>query len=320
MRKQTVTIGIPAYNEEANIAFLLTTLINQRETGFKIQKIIVVSDGSTDTTNTLVEKVNDPRVKLLRNATRIGLNQTQNRIVSLAKSDILVLLDADILPNGPQFLQELITPLLKKHVDLVSADLLSLRLQPLYGRILANAYEMKRYLYTHLPHQPNVYLCHGSVRAFSRRLYRAIRWPEDVPEDSYSYLYAITHGFHFQYNPRAQVFFQTPLTFSDHLKQHLRFTKGIFQLGHYFDANLIARSYYIPIADMMTAIIKYLLIKPFSIPCYLCLMCLIKVTHLPRIHHSKYDVSKSSKKWTRETLKYNNIRVENGNFIIQNSL
>lgn len=318
-RKISISIGIPAYNEEANIDFLLATLINQQEISFKMQEIIVVSDGSTDATDILVRKVKDPRVKLLRNEKRIGLNQSQNRIVTQAKSDILVLLDADILPQGPLFLKNLVTPLIQKNVDLVSAKLLSLRLRSLYGRILANAYEMKRYLYTHLPQQPNVYLCHGSVRAFSRRLYKEIHWPDDVPEDSYLFFYARTHGFTFEFCPDAQVFFQTPTNLRDHLKQNTRFKLGVSQLGNYFDLSLIRNHYHIPFTNLLTAIVKYTREKPFSIPMYLCLMFLFKLVRLPKIkHHSIYEVSKSSKKWTWETLKMNRIRLEDGNFLNSN--
>ena len=49
-KKLTVTIGIPAYNEEANVRNLLVSLLAQKETNFKLQEIIVVSDGSTDKT------------------------------------------------------------------------------------------------------------------------------------------------------------------------------------------------------------------------------------------------------------------------------
>jgi len=50
----TVSIGIPAYNEEANIGKLLSSLIKQKEAGFIIKEIIVVSDQSTDKTDEIV--------------------------------------------------------------------------------------------------------------------------------------------------------------------------------------------------------------------------------------------------------------------------
>jgi len=72
-----VTVGVPAYNEERNIGKLLSTLLQQRTYSVRIDEIIVVSSGSTDKTDTIVEEfarrgcrvmlireVGDPRLSL----------------------------------------------------------------------------------------------------------------------------------------------------------------------------------------------------------------------------------------------------------------
>jgi glycosyltransferase involved in cell wall biosynthesis len=46
-KNMTVTIGIPAYNEAANITSLLMALLAQNTPNFKLESIIVASDGST---------------------------------------------------------------------------------------------------------------------------------------------------------------------------------------------------------------------------------------------------------------------------------
>ena len=43
MKSLAVTIGIPAYNEEANIAFLLEDILKQRQETFQLKKILVIS-------------------------------------------------------------------------------------------------------------------------------------------------------------------------------------------------------------------------------------------------------------------------------------
>ena len=53
-KKLTVTIGIPAYNEEKNIGRLLRALLRQKTNGLSIKKIIVISDASTDKTSQIV--------------------------------------------------------------------------------------------------------------------------------------------------------------------------------------------------------------------------------------------------------------------------
>ena len=49
-KKPTVTIGIPAHNEEANIANMLNSVISQEQKSFFLEKIIVALDGCTDNT------------------------------------------------------------------------------------------------------------------------------------------------------------------------------------------------------------------------------------------------------------------------------
>ena len=44
----TITIAICALNEEANIGKLLDSIMIQEEEGYKLEKILVISDGLTD--------------------------------------------------------------------------------------------------------------------------------------------------------------------------------------------------------------------------------------------------------------------------------
>ena len=49
-KKLTVTIGIPAYNEQENISCLLRSIIKQKAWSYRLQSVVVVCDGSTDGT------------------------------------------------------------------------------------------------------------------------------------------------------------------------------------------------------------------------------------------------------------------------------
>ena len=50
VKKQTVTIGIPAYNEEQNIGVLLSKLLAQKQIHYKLKEILIYLDGSIDHT------------------------------------------------------------------------------------------------------------------------------------------------------------------------------------------------------------------------------------------------------------------------------
>src|SRR3989338_6163778 len=94
-QKLTVTIGIPVYNEEKNIRFLLDSLLRQNETYYKIQKIIVISDSSSDNSNKIITSFREHRIQLIINRTRKGQIYTQNTVFSLANTDVVVLFEAD---------------------------------------------------------------------------------------------------------------------------------------------------------------------------------------------------------------------------------
>ena len=79
--KKSVSIGIPAYNEEENIKILLSSVLAQKQDNFIIKEIVVVSDGSTDETGNRVLEIRNKIIKLFKNNQRIGQVLTQNIIV-----------------------------------------------------------------------------------------------------------------------------------------------------------------------------------------------------------------------------------------------
>ncbi len=93
----SVSVGVCAYNEERNILSSLRSLKGQREEGFSLKDIIVVSSGSTDRTDALVTEasLSDERVRLLRQERREGKNSAVNLFLSQAKGDVCVLVNAD---------------------------------------------------------------------------------------------------------------------------------------------------------------------------------------------------------------------------------
>ena len=93
----TVSVGVCAYNEERNILRSLTSISTAGSGPFPLVDIIVVSSGSTDRTDAIVEDVakGDRRVRLLRQARREGKNSAVNLFMAEAAGDVLVLLNAD---------------------------------------------------------------------------------------------------------------------------------------------------------------------------------------------------------------------------------
>jgi cellulose synthase/poly-beta-1,6-N-acetylglucosamine synthase-like glycosyltransferase len=101
----SMTVLIPAYNEADCIAATIQNKLDQGYPADQLQ-IIVISDGSTDGTDGIVESFAQRGVHLLRRRGREGKAAALNEAVGLARGDILVFSDANTL-FGPNALQNI---------------------------------------------------------------------------------------------------------------------------------------------------------------------------------------------------------------------
>jgi len=107
-----ITIGIPAYNEERNIAKLIVKL--QKIT----DKIIVCNDGSSDLTSEIAEKMG---AIVINHPKNLGYGAGIRSIFLKAKeidSDILVTFDADG-QHRVEDIQTVVEPIIKNEADVV---------------------------------------------------------------------------------------------------------------------------------------------------------------------------------------------------------
>jgi cellulose synthase/poly-beta-1,6-N-acetylglucosamine synthase-like glycosyltransferase len=96
----SLTVCIPAYNESANIGGLLEFLLREVGDSFRLCQVIVETSGSVDGTAQAVEEVTkrDSRVSVLDSGVRLGLIGAINRLFAAAMSDVILRMDADIVP------------------------------------------------------------------------------------------------------------------------------------------------------------------------------------------------------------------------------
>lgn len=219
----TVTVGIPAFNEEANIGSLLDNLLKQKQEGFVLRRIVVTSDGSTDNTVALVKSHRDKRITVIDNKVRKGIAVRQNQLIDNTDTDILVLLDADIHIIDLKFLKKLITPIKTKKADLSSCNYEALTPTTFVEKALKAGLYIKNNMFNNLQNGNNVYNCRGTARAFSKRLYESFRFKNSVGEDMYSYLYTIENNYSFISVTNTKILLKLPSTVKDHFKQSIRF-------------------------------------------------------------------------------------------------
>lgn len=118
----TVSVGVMAYNEERNMGRLLEALTTQRIETVEIAEIYVVSSGSTDRTDQIVHEweARDPRVRLIRQASREGKSSAINLFLAEAQADVFVLESGDTVPES-DCVERLVAPFADDSVGMTGA-------------------------------------------------------------------------------------------------------------------------------------------------------------------------------------------------------
>lgn len=299
---KTLTIGIPAFNEEANVKYILKDLLVQRIKGFKLESIIVNSDGSTDHTVREALSVKNNIIKVIDNKKRTGRVYRQNQIIKLSNSDVLVLIDADTQVKDKYFLSKITAPVLAGKADLTSVRVQELPQATIFGKALNTSMKLKKQIFERINNGNNLYTCHGRARAFSRNLYKDIKFKDSINEDAFSYLYAITRGFKYRFINNTEIFYQLPSNMTDHQNQSIRFLHSKALLIKYFGKKIVHENYKLPLYKTLTTALQFSIKNPIEVIIYL--LVLISSILKSKFNKTKnaWIISESSKKFRKATI------------------
>src|SRR5215813_9075744 len=92
MTTPTVTVLIPAYNAAGTIGRAIDSVLAQTYTDYEI---IVVDDGSRDTTSEIVQLYDKAVIQLLRLPSNQGASSAVNEGLKIARGKFVAFLDAD---------------------------------------------------------------------------------------------------------------------------------------------------------------------------------------------------------------------------------
>ena len=93
----SISIVLPAYNEEKNIAVTVENIVTFFSSKNRAHEIIIVDDGSTDNTATLsrVLAKKDPAIRLIRHEINQGKGAAVQSGIQSASGDLVFFFDAD---------------------------------------------------------------------------------------------------------------------------------------------------------------------------------------------------------------------------------
>jgi len=91
-KQPLVTVFMAVYNGERYIADAISSILRQTLTNFEL---LLINDGSTDTSVQIAESFKDNRIRILHNETNLGLHKTRNRGIREAKGVFFATQDCD---------------------------------------------------------------------------------------------------------------------------------------------------------------------------------------------------------------------------------
>jgi glycosyltransferase involved in cell wall biosynthesis len=87
-----VTVFMPVYNGSAHLETAVGSILAQSYGDFEF---LIIDDGSTDDTQNLLQKFDDPRLRIVRNDENLGVPATRNLGTDLAEGEFLAMIDSD---------------------------------------------------------------------------------------------------------------------------------------------------------------------------------------------------------------------------------
>lgn len=295
-----ITIGIPAFNEQANIENLILDLLNQKNSKQIIETIIIVSDGSTDNTVKIVKKFKDSRILLIDSRDRRGKAFSQNVIYSMSKTDYLLVLDADTRIYQKDFIQLMVDYAVNRpEFKLVCAENISNTKHSLFEKVLGHAQLFKSDLFKKLfDLDKPLFVCNGRAMLYSKKVYKILKLPKEIiADDAYIGLFCLKNNFKIGYQNNAHIFFKQPSNMMDHYRQSKRFSDGKKQIEKYFVGKISIDSYSIPLDLFLSTFLKWFIVNPIYMTMYCVeMLCIACITFFSKNSYtSLWEISKTSK-------------------------
>jgi glycosyltransferase involved in cell wall biosynthesis len=189
-----LTVVIPAFNEAGIILEKLENTLSLDYPADRVE-VLVASDGSTDTTNDLVEQFGRG-VRLLA-LPRIGKNRALSEAAAVATGDVLVFTDADTKLTRETLLR-VTAPFADPEVGGVAGERRHGDESKPGRRGAAQGKHMLRSL---MSRAGNVTSAEGQIYAVRRQLFRPM--PENVPDDFWVSTRVVAAHRRLVYEPRA---------------------------------------------------------------------------------------------------------------------
>ena len=306
---RTFSVVMPALNESRNIGDLLEDIYAQRlPDSLKLDKVVVVSDHSTDGTDDVVREHASCHqgLELVVNQETVGQAQCINIGKRGLESDFIVLLDGDVRLRGPDVFAELLDGA-GENVSMLGGNPVPTRSTK---SVAAVASECGDYIRNSLKFRVkggrSIYSAHGRIIALARDLYSSVDVPSAsggllLAADQFFYLSCMSLGKEFELRNDAEVSFQLPTSTSDYLKQSTRFMFSVANMKDFLSDERFEAEFDIGLRTMVATFLDVSVHRPLAMTIWLGFRmvgtswCVFKRYLLKEGVRAAWDISESTK-------------------------
>lgn len=224
----SISIGIPAYNEEKNIKNLINNLLNQNlKKPFVLDKILVVASGCTDNTAEIVDKISKENkiISLINQKNRRGKASAINYILNKTKSEIIVFMGADVIPKRNS-LYSLVLAFINSQTGAVGGHPIPINKSKRFAGAGSNLVWDLHHIFSKII---NVKVS-GEFFAVKRRLIDHI-YSKINCDDAYIEYFIRKQKYKIKYSSKAIVYIKGPDNFKDFMNQRRRIHAGHNQIN-----------------------------------------------------------------------------------------
>lgn len=289
----SVTVVIPAFNEETNIARLVRQILNEPwSDAVVLNRLIVIDDCSDDRTLEIIQRLasEHERVSFISHTERSGKNAGIRDGIAACTSDVVAILDADVsLQHG------CVTETVQLLVDDPSLAAASCVNEPLPARTWREyASRFQALILTEISRIGGGSLLR--VYAIKTTLIRDLVLPDTTHDDLYIPRWLHNKGYRYAIQPQAVAYMRSASGLRDFAKQALRAWHAIEALDRVLPNE---RAYCKGQSVTVRAVLRAVKREPVGFGVYILWRAIIAATPaglwLPIVDHTKHDTSRSTK-------------------------
>ncbi len=222
----SVALVICALNEQRIIRRKMENCLALRYPRKKLS-IVVISDGSTDTTASIVREFQHAGIELIEQPERRGKIANLNAVLPARKEDILALSDANVLYDGDALLH-LVSRFRDPGVGCVSGKVVLTDSAPELDQPTSSYYSLEWLLQEQASAVYSMAGADGAMYALRRELFRPC--PNDtIVEDFILPMSVVRQGKRIVFEPEALGWEQGPSSLAEEFRRKVRISAGCMQ-------------------------------------------------------------------------------------------